>query len=109
MRKSKLTHMLEPGVRLYFLALLAFTAASLFFSVYLAVAEAVALVLLFIYFKTSNAQRKREILNYIDSVTCNVDVAAKDTMVNAPLPMVIFRPENDEVIWSNDRFLQITG
>ena len=30
-------------------------------------------------------------------------------MVNAPLPMVIFRPENDEVIWSNDRFLQITG
>ncbi len=109
MRKSKLTHMLEPGVRLYFLALLAFTVASLFFSVYLAVAEAVALVLLFIYFKTSNAQRKREILNYIDSVTCNVDVAAKDTMVNAPLPMVIFRPENDEVIWSNDRFLQITG
>ena len=109
MRKSKLTHMLEPGVRLYFLALLAFTVASLFFSAYLAVAEAVALVLLFIYFKTSNAQRKREILNYIDSVTCNVDVAAKDTMVNAPLPMVIFRPENDEVIWSNDRFLQITG
>ena len=109
MRKSKLAHMLEPGVRLYFLALLAFTAASLFFSVYLAIAEAVALVLLFIYFKASNAQRKREILNYIDSVTCNVDVAAKDTMVNAPLPMVIFRPENDEVIWSNDRFLQITG
>ena len=33
----------------------------------------------------------------------------KDTMVNAPLPMVIFRPENDEVIWSNDRFLQLTG
>ena len=30
-------------------------------------------------------------------------------MVNAPLPMVIFQPETEEVIWSNDRFLQITG
>ena len=38
-----------------------------------------------------------------------MDTATKDTMVNAPLPMVIFRPENDEVIWSNDRFLQLTG
>ncbi|MEG2454944.1 MAG: DHH family phosphoesterase, partial [Oscillospiraceae bacterium] len=37
------------------------------------------------------------------------DVAAKDTMINSPLPMVIFRPENDEVIWSNERFLRITG
>ena len=38
-----------------------------------------------------------------------MDTATKDTMVNAPLPMVIFRPESDEVIWTNDRFLQISG
>ena len=36
-------------------------------------------------------------------------MATKDTMVNAPLPMVIFQPETDEVIWSNQRFLQLTG
>lgn len=29
--------------------------------------------------------------------------------MNSPFPMVIFRPENGEVIWSNDRFLSISG
>ena len=109
MRKNKLPHVLEPGLRLYFLFLVIFAAASAFFNVYVAVVEGVVVLLLFFYFRASTAQRQKEILKYIDSVTCNVDVAAKDTMVNAPLPMVIFRPENDEVIWSNDRFLRITG
>ena len=66
-------------------------------------------LLLYAYFRRSNAQRQKEILKYIDNITCNIDVATKDTMINAPLPMVIFRPESDEVIWSNDRFLQLTG
>ena len=38
-----------------------------------------------------------------------MDVATKDTMVNAPLPMVIFRPQSGDIVWSNDRFLQLAG
>ena len=38
-----------------------------------------------------------------------MDTATKDTMVNSPLPMIIFRPESDDIIWTNDRFLQLTG
>ena len=109
MRKNKLAHLLEPGMRLYFVFLLLFAAASALFSVPIAVIEAAVVLVLYLYLRRTNAQRQREILKYIDSVTCNMDTATKDTMVNAPLPMVIFRPENDEVIWSNDRFLQITG
>lgn len=109
MRKNKLTHLLEPSLRLYFAFLLLFAVLSALFSIPVAVMEAAVVVALYAYFRRSNAQRQREILKYIDSVTCNMDTATKDTMVNAPLPMVIFRPENDEVIWSNDRFLQITG
>ena len=30
-------------------------------------------------------------------------------MANSPLPMIIFRPESDDIIWTNDRFLQLTG
>ena len=106
MRKNKLTHLLEPSLRLYFVFLLLFAAVSALFSVAVAVIEAAVVAVLYLYFRRSNAQRQKEIIKYIESVTCNMD---KDTMVNAPLPMVIFRPENDEVIWSNDRFLQLTG
>ncbi|MEG0765810.1 MAG: DHH family phosphoesterase, partial [Pseudoflavonifractor sp.] len=110
MRKKKLSYLLEPSLRLYFVCLVIFAAASAFCrNWYLAAAEVVVVVLLYLYFRRSNAQRQKEILKYIENVTCNMDTATKDTMVNAPLPMVIFRPESDEVIWSNDRFLQITG
>lgn len=109
MRKNKLTHLLEPSLRLYFVSLLLFAAVSALFSVAVAVIEAAVVAVLYLYFRRSNAQRQKEIIKYIESVTCNMDTATKDTMVNAPLPMVIFRPENDEVIWSNDRFLQLTG
>ena len=108
-KKNKLSHLLEPSLRLYFIALVCFTVASAFFNLYLGLAEAVVVLMLYCYFRRANNLRRREILKYIDNVTCNIDVATKDTMVNAPLPMVIFKPETDEVIWSNERFLQLTG
>ena len=54
-------------------------------------------------------KRRREITKYIENITGNVDIATKDTMVNSPLPMIIFRPESGDIIWTNDRFLQLTG
>ena len=109
MRKKKLSHLLEPSFRLYFVFLLLFAALDALFSLPVAALELAVVVILYLYFRRSSAARQKDILNYIENITCNMDSATKDTMVNAPLPMVIFRPENDEVIWSNDRFLQITG
>ena len=109
MRKNKLSRLLEPSLRLYFLCLVAFAALSALFSLPLAAGELAVVVLLYLYFRRSTALRQREIIQYIENVTCNMDTATKDTLDNAPLPLVIFRPDNDEVIWSNDRFLQITG
>ncbi len=110
MRKKGLSHLLEPSFRLYFLFLAAFAFATALAGQYaLACVEGIIVLALLAYFRHSNEVRKKEILSYIDNISSNMDVAAKDTMVNAPLPMVIFQPETEEVIWSNDRFLQITG
>jgi len=111
MRKKTLTHLLEPtSFRLYFILLAAFAIATAIAGHYLlAAAEAVVVLLIFLYFRQSSAARRKDILSYIDNITVSMNVAAKDTMVNAPLPMVIFRPDTQEVIWSNDRFLQISG
>ena len=105
----KMTQMLQPSFQLYFLCLILFAAASAFFSLYLAAAEAVVVVLLGLYYRENSRRRRREIAKYIENVTGNMDVATKDTMVNSPLPMVIFRPESDDIIWTNDRFLHLAG
>ena len=105
---KKITHLLEPSFELYFSSLVLFALVTAFFNPYLAAGEGVIVVLLGMYYRSNNRRRKREITKYIDALTGTVDVATKDNMVNSPLPMLIFRPERDEIIWSNDRFLQLT-
>ena len=110
MNRKKLSRLLEPGMPLYFIVMLLFAVTAAVTKNYaLAIVEVVITGGIYIYFRQSAARRRKEILKYIDSVSYNVDAATKDTMLNAPLPMVIFRPDSDEVIWSNDRFLRLTG
>ena len=70
--------------------------------------EVVLLIALFIYSKISGKRRQNEILEYIESVTFNVDAATKDTLLNMPLPMVIINMEDGKILWSNEGFLEIT-
>ena len=105
----KISKLLQPSVQLYFVILILFALASALFSIPLAVLEAVVVLILGLYTRTSGHKRRREITKYIENITGNVDVATKDTMVNSPLPMVIFRPESDDIIWTNDRFLRLTS
>ncbi|MBQ9973754.1 MAG: DHH family phosphoesterase [Oscillospiraceae bacterium] len=86
-----------------------FALAACFFNLYLAVAEGVVVILLALFFRRTNRRRRKELDRYIDAITGTVDVAAKDSVVNSPLPMLIFRPERDEIVWSNDRFLELEG
>ena len=108
MKNNKLGGLLEPSLGLYLACMILFALASALFSVPLAVLEGVIVVILHLYLRRSRSMRKREMLRYIESVTTNMDAASRDTMLNSPLPMVIFYPDTDEVVWSNERFLQLT-
>ena len=109
MNKKNISRLLEPRIRLYFFFLLAFAIISAFFNYYVACIEIAVIAILYLYFHMTSVRRQRQILQYIETVTYDVDTATKDTMLNSPLPMVIFKPETEEVIWSNDRFLQASG
>lgn len=106
---QKLNRMLEPRVKLYLFLLLVFAAVSCLYQLQVGLIELGVVLLLFIYYLISRSRRRKETAKYIASVTSNIDAASKDTMVNSPFPMVIFQPDTGDVIWSNDRFLKITG
>ena len=105
----KLAQLFQPSVRLYFLCLVLFALLSALYSVPMALLQLVIVAALFLYHQENSRRRRKEISKYLDSVTGTVDSATKDTMINSPLPMIIFRPESDDIIWTNDRFLQLTG
>ena len=105
----KLNNLLQPSFRLYFICLIIFAILSAAFSWQLAGLELAAVACLGLYSRESARRRRREINRYLDSYAGNVDTATKDTMVNSPLPMVLFRSESDDIIWTNDRFLHLTN
>ncbi len=104
-----MNQLLQPSFRLYFACLILFALLSAAFSWPLALVELGLVACLGLYSRESARRRRREINKYLDNYAGNVDTATKDTMVNSPLPMVLFRPESDDIIWTNDRFLQLTG
>ena len=109
MNNKKLSRLLEPNLKLYFLCMVLFALAAVTVSPVLALVEGVATVGLYLYFTKSNQKRRQNILQYIDSVTGSVDTASKSTLINSPLPIMVFRPDTGEVIWSNENFLQLAG
>lgn len=106
---QKLNRILEPKVRLYLFFLAVFAGITCYFQLQLGLIELGLVLLLFIYYLIVRNRRRKEMAKYIARVTNHIDAASKDTMVNSPLPMVIFQPDTGDVIWSNDRFLKITG
>ena len=109
MSNKKLSRLLEPNLKFYFFFMLLFVAAAIPVNWKLALAEAVVMVLLYVYFRQSNQKRRQSVLQYIDSVTGSVDTASKSTLINSPLPTLVFRPDTGEIIWSNESFLQLAG
>ena len=109
MSNKKLSRLLEPNLKFYFAVMLLFAVAAIPVNWQLALAEGTLTVLLYFYYRPSNQKRRQGVLQYIDSVTGSVDTASKSTLINSPLPTLVFRPDTGEIIWSNESFLQLAG
>lgn len=106
---QKMQRFFEPGIRLFIAVLLAFTAVTAFFRWEVALLELAVVLVLVAYYFSNKSKRQRDMVSYVEKLTVQVDEAAKDSLVNSPLPMVIFRPESDEIIWSNEKFLALAN
>ena len=109
MNQKKISRLLESNFKLYFICLAAFSTAAFVVNPILAVVEWCVTVGLYIYFVKSSRSRRQGILQYIDTLTGSVNTASKSTLINSPLPIMVFRPDTGEVIWSNEDFLQLAG
>ena len=106
---QKLSRLMEPNWKLYFAVLGLYALLAIPFQPWLAAAELAAAIGLYVWFVRSSRARQKKILQYIDSITGSVDTASKSTLINSPLPIMVFRPDTGEVIWSNEDFLQLAG
>jgi c-di-AMP phosphodiesterase-like protein len=106
---QRLTRLREAQMQLFFLVYLLFAVVTIYFCWPLALAELAAGGGMLAYYILTKRAQQQQIARFLDSLNHDIDSAGKDTMMNSPFPMVIFRPDTGEVIWSNDRFLAATG
>ena len=105
---KQIKRLLEPGVRLFFVVLFIYAGVSFYFSIAIGIAEAAGLLVLFFVYRLINKRRNRELTKYMDQMMTHVDTAAKDNIVNFPLPMSIIRLDSGTILWSNSNFIKIT-
>ncbi len=103
---SKLT---DAGLRTMLAAGLVFAGLTAYYNLWLCLGEVVALLVLYLLLRESKARRRNALLAYLDGITSDVNCASRQTMIGSPLPILILRPDDEAIIWSNSHFLRVTG
>ena len=107
---KKVQRLVEPNLRLYLFILVAFAAATLFFGQYLLAAVEGGIILLLVVWSLFMARkRRRELMEYIESVTYDADTAKNNTLMNFPLPMAVFSLNDSRIVWANQVFFDMCG
>ena len=107
--QKALSRLTDTGFRLFFVTGLVFAVLTGLYNIWLCMAELVILLVLYLYFQSGAIRRKQEAMDYLDHLASGVDNASRRTMLSSPMPIAIFRPDTDDIIWSNERFLHLTG
>ena len=106
---KKLQKIIEPGTRLFLIIMVAFAVATFFFNETLAMVEAGVILLLVIYYLMAARKRRRQLVAYIENVTYNAESAKNNTLMNFPLPIVVFKLSDNQIIWGNQIFFDLFG
>ena len=106
---KKLQKLIEPGTRLFLLIMVAFAVATFFFNEKLAAIEAIVIALLVIYYLLAARSRRKQLVEYIENVTYNAESAKNNTLMNFPLPIVVFNMSDNQIIWGNQIFFNLFG
>lgn len=112
MKKNLIPKALQPSMRLYFIVMILFAVLGVVFRSHwlpLVICEAVIIILLLIYTVIADRRRSGELVHYIENITDNVDTAARDNMMNFPVPAAIYNLSTDRILWSNTGFAELTG
>ncbi len=103
----KLGRLIQPGMGLYFMVMLAFALSAILMGqpVYAAVETAIT-GMLFIFYQFNKVHRRRELEAFIQSAT---NTLGTTDGAKTPFPMALTRMGDGALIWANESFTQLSG
>ena len=104
----KIARILRTNMTLTSLCLVAFVAAAIPVDIRLAVGEAVVAVIIILLGLRRSRSTQQSMRQYVERVNGGIDSARSSNTLYAPLPMMVFDVNTDEVLWGNEGFVQLT-
>ena len=108
-KNNKLQQFIAPGRNLFLVLMILFAVAGWFFDQTLALVEGGVVLLLIVYALVDARRRRRQLLEYIESVTYEAESAQSNTLKHFPLPIVVFKLADYQIVWGNQVFFSLFG
>ena len=106
---KKLSRLFSTNLMIYFSVMVLFCLVSWCRQNFvLAAVESIVTVGLFIYYRIRSARRKRDIAQYLQDASISVDSVSNEEM-SIPVPALILNMSDQEIMWCNDAFMQLSG
>ncbi len=102
---EKIRKLVRTNTVLYMLLLLAFAGVTVKVSPILAVCEVGAAVLVWYVSCRRSKLVQQQLHQYVERISGGADTAKASNMLFAPMPMMVFNPDSDDVLWANDLFM----
>jgi len=109
MKNSRFQKLVAPGMRLYLIIMVLFAVVTFFINERVALAEGAVILILIVYSLLDARGRRKRLVAYIEDVTYNAESAKNNTLMNFPLPIVVFKMDDHQIIWANQIFFNLFG
>lgn len=103
---KKVTKLLAPNTRIYLTILAIFTLVIALFNVYLGILAGIVWLFLVYYNWISNHERSKKWENYIETLSTEIDSAARYAILNLPFPLTLLSLDG-KVTWYNSSFTEL--
>ena len=105
---KRIARLLRTNITIFSLCLVLFALAAIPFDVRLAIGEGVAAVAFFLLGRRRSKATQQSLRQYIQRFYGGMDSARSSNMLFTPLPMMVFDLATEDILWSSERFLQLT-
>ena len=106
---GKLRKLVQTNMVLYILLLLVFAGLTARLSPLLAAGEVAAALLVWYVSRQRNKVMQQQLHQYVERISGGADTAKTSNMLFAPMPMMVFNPDSEDVLWANDLFAELPG
>ena len=106
---GKLRKLVRTNMVLYILLLLMFAGLTARLSPLLAAGEVAAALLVWYVSRRRNKVMQQQLHQYVERISGGADTAKTSNMLFAPMPMMVFNPDSEDVLWANDLFAELPG